>query len=192
MGGGINISSELIDSSRQEGNKILFIGRDFERKGGHLVVEAFSLLRKKMPKAQLYIAGSTTNPITRYIDGVIFLGSLDRKQVSEAYNMCDVFCMPSYFEPYGLVFIEALTYGLPCIGRNCQEMPYFIEEGVTGSLIDNDNPETLSQKMYECLTNEAIKKNVFNMSEYYMKEYNWDTVAQKIYDTIQMDLQNYK
>ena len=36
--------------------------------------------------------------------------------------------MPSYFEAYGLVFIEALTYGLPCIGRNAFEMPNFIQD----------------------------------------------------------------
>ena len=50
--------------------------------------------------------------------------------------MCDVFCMPSYFEAYGLVFVEALTFGLPCIGRNCYEMPYFIEDGKTGLLLN--------------------------------------------------------
>ena len=60
--------------------------------------------------------------------------------------MCDVFCMPSYFEAYGLVFVEALTFGLPCIGRNCYEMPYFIEEGKTGLLRKRIGIHVLLQK----------------------------------------------
>ena len=41
-------------------------------------------------------------------------------------NLCDYFVMPSKFEAYGLVFAEALIYGLPCIGKKCYARPEFI------------------------------------------------------------------
>lgn len=54
------------------------------------------------------------------------------EELSDLFNKCDIFVMPSYFEVYGFVFIEALTYGLPCTGRNAYEMPYFIQNAETG------------------------------------------------------------
>lgn len=57
VGGGVNIDIKLIDYSQKKGNKILFVGRDFERKNGNLVVEAFRLTKEKFPNLELYIAG---------------------------------------------------------------------------------------------------------------------------------------
>lgn len=95
-------------------------------------------------------------------------------------NSCDIFCMPSYYEAYGLVFIEALVYGLPCIGRNCYEMPYFIEDGNTGLLIDKDDPEDLAKKMAALLEDYSFAERVREKRDWYVNEYSWDTVANRI------------
>lgn len=91
--------------------------------------------------------------------------------------MCDIFCLPSYFEAYGLVFVEALSFGLPCIGRDCYEMPYFIEEGKTGLLLNKDDASELAALMERLLKDELIKENVKARRDYYLKEYSWDSVA---------------
>ena len=79
--------------------------------------------------------------------------------------------MPSYFEAYGLVFVEALSFGLPCIGRNCYEMPYFIEEGQTGLLLTNEDANELAALMERLLKDEKMKENVKAKRDYYLKEY---------------------
>ena len=94
--------------------------------------------------------------------------------------MCDVFCMPSYFEAYGLVFVEALTFGLPCIGRNCYEMPYFINDGKTGLLLENDDPHELASLMQQILDNDTFSQNVVSNRPNYIQEYSWSTVAERI------------
>ncbi len=88
--------------------------------------------------------------------------------------------MPSIFEAYGLVFIEALSFGLPCIGRDAYEMPYFIEDGVTGLLLKENNAVVLANMMDDLLSNEVIKENVKKKRDWYLKEYSWDTVAERI------------
>jgi len=88
--------------------------------------------------------------------------------------------MPSKFEAYGLVFIEALVYGLPCIGRDAYEMPYFIKENETGYLLREESPQTLAGLMEKALANEKMKENVRSKREYYIKEYSWETVAKRI------------
>ena len=180
VGAGINVKKELINPKKKTCSKILFVGRDFKRKGGYITYNAFKLLREKGEDVELYVSGPRQDPIKNGIDGYHFLGDLDYSQVADLYNECDIFCMPSYFEAYGLVFIEALSYGLPCIGRDCYEMPYFIDDGVTGALLKNDNPEELAGLMHKLLHDDQIKKNVASKQEYYLEKYSWDKVAERM------------
>lgn len=115
------------------------------------------------------------------------MGLCNYEQLSTLFNKCDIFCMPSYFEAYGLVFIEALCYGLPCIGRNVYEMPYLIKEGENGYLLKEDNPKELSRLIKKLLNDEGIKQNVLALKDIYIKEYSWNNVALKISNIIKKD-----
>lgn len=184
VGGGINLNVDRIDYTKKERKRVLFIGRDFERKGGPLVVEAFKSLHKRIPDIELHIAGPIVNPLIEQIENVFFYGDCTRDKISDLMNLCDVFCMPSYYEAYGLVFIEALTYGLPCIGRNAYEMPYFIENNKTGLLIDEDDSTDLSNKMERLLTDSSFSENVRAKRDWYIKKYSWEAVATRIASVI--------
>lgn len=180
VGAGINVKKELIHPQKKTNSKILFVGRDFKRKGGYITYEAFKYLKEKGEEVELYVSGPAEDPISDSIEGYHFMGDLDYSQVAELYNICDIFCMPSYFEAYGLVFIEALSYGLPCIGRDCYEMPYFIEDGQTGALLKEDNPEVLAGLIHKLLHDEQIKMNVSSRQNFYLEKYSWDNVAKKM------------
>lgn len=184
VGGGINLDINNIKKVHKTNNKILFVGRDFIRKGGDLVVDAFKILRREyLPEAELYIAGPKENHFENE-EGIVFLGDLKSDQLSEYFNKCDIFCMPSRFEAYGLVFIEALVYGLPCIARNDFAMKEFITDGENGYLINNDDPIILAKKMKDLLQNERIKEYVLSKRNQYIKEYSWDSVADRILKVI--------
>lgn len=177
IGGGTNIDVNRINVSKKTGNKFLFIGRDFERKAGDLVLEAFKILKSQyMPNAELHMAGCLPQENT---EGIFFYGDVDYLKVSDLLNLCDVFCMPSRFEAYGLVFVEALIYGLPCIGRAFFEMPYFIKEGKDGALIIDDNPDILARKMLEVISNKEMIKDIQLRRAEYIEEYSWDSVAKR-------------
>ena len=186
VGAGINIDRKEINYSYKQRNKFLFIGRDFFRKGGDLVVNAFLELSKKMDGIELYIAGPE-EPLINTPSNVHWVGDVNSKELHYYYNLCDVFCMPSRFEAYGLVFSEALCFGLPCIGRNACEMPYFIEDGKTGKLLNTESVDDLSQLMEEVLTTELFYENVMSKKEYYINAYSWDAVAKRITNIIYKD-----
>lgn len=186
-GGGINMRTELIDDTQKHGNKLLFVGRDFERKGGYVILNAFEKLRQRRPEVEFYVAGPAENPIDYPVEGYYYMGDCTYEKTAQLYNKCDVFCLPSYFEAYGLVFVEALTFGLPCIGRNTCEMPYLIEDGKTGFLIENDDVDSLSEKMSILLDSIKIKENVRRKRDWYIKEYSWDTVVKRIIAAINED-----
>jgi glycosyltransferase involved in cell wall biosynthesis len=182
VGGGYNLNANLIDYSKKNGTRFLFIGRDFKRKNGPLVVDAFKLLHQKHNNYELYIVGP--NDLTINYEGIHVLGDISFKDEVEYMNLCDVFVMPSVFEAYGLVFPEALTFGLPCIGRNAYEMPYFIEEGKTGYLLKSNSAEELSCLMENAIINKEMKENVISKKDWYLNEYSWDSVAKRIHEII--------
>ncbi|MBR4291855.1 MAG: glycosyltransferase family 4 protein [Oscillospiraceae bacterium] len=191
VGGGSNIDVSKIDYSKKEGNKFLFVGKDWARKNGELVVEAFKKLSAAHPECnpQLYIAGPEEKPACcNDYENIVFLGRLSYDQLVHYYNLCDYYVMPSNFEAYGLVFAEALCFGLPCIGKNICAMPEFIQHGKNGSLINDNDPDELSAAMGKLLLEgremaQAVQAN----KEYYLSKYAWDAVADRIIRVLQHD-----
>lgn len=193
VGGGINVDATRIHPGEKNGHRILFVGRNFLRKGGVLVVEAYRILQKKyLPEAELYLAGAAEAEIGTALwgkpeipeaekgQGIHMLGDLGAEALTEYYNLCDVFCMPSYFEAYGLVFAEALAFGLPCIGRDKFAMREMIEDGHTGKLFSGEDPEKLAEVLWEVLSNPRYREEVEGRREWYLAEYSWDRVAKNI------------
>ena len=184
---GVDINTKGLKPDRR-GNKILFVGKDFDAKGGYLVVEAFKILREKYKKdAELYIIGPSSNPLKKNVPGISYKGFLSGGQIVTYYSICDVFCMPSYVDAFGKVFVEALCCGLPCIGRNALSMNEIIQNGENGYLIDRDDPEVLAERMYDLLQNEKIKNYVEVHRLEWQKQYSWDNVASQIAEIIGRD-----
>ncbi len=185
VGAGYDVDINKYDPSKRTGNKILFVGVDFERKAGPLVLEAFKILKKKYNKdAELYIVGPKKLDISVKNEGVHFVGNITRDNTEYYYNMCDSFCMPSYLEPFGKVFIEALAFGMPVIARNTFATPDFISDGKNGLLIENDDAELLAKKMNESLHNQGIREYVLKDMHRIRDYYSWDKVAERINEVI--------
>lgn len=97
---------------------ILFVGKDWGRKGGPLLLEAFLILKKKFPNAMLTIMGCTPDVKEENVHVTGFLekkNALDCRRIDQIFRDATVFCMPSYWESVGLVYMEAALYGLPVI-----------------------------------------------------------------------------
>ena len=146
-------------------------------------MEAFRKLHKGNPQYELYIAGPSDLEVDE--EGIHNLGLLSFSELIEYFNLCDVFVMPSRFEAYGIVFGEALSFGLPCIGRNAYEMPYFIQEGENGYLLkDKDDPDELASLMKQAIENEKMRKYVKDNREKYIELYSWDSVVKRMTEFI--------
>ena len=191
VGGGCNIDISRIDDSKKRGFRFLFVGKSWERKNGELVVDAFEKLKNMCPgyDSELYIAGPTKMPPNlKNKKNIFFLGLLSHEQLLEYYNLCDFFVMPSKFEAYGLVFAEALCFGLPCVGKNCCAMPEFIQNGKNGYLIENENADELAEVMKKMLTDgKDMVRFVKENRQQYIEKYSWDSVADRIIKVFEND-----
>lgn len=188
VGAGYNAGNrEQIEMPQKSRNKILFVGRDFERKGGDIVLEAYELAKVFKPDLQLYIAGPTdlacTHGKLREGGGVYFLGDVPNEKLGYYYNLCDVFCVPSRFEAFGIVFVEALHFGLPVIAANNFEMKEIVRDGENGLLLTSYNAEELSKLFLKIFDSEEIFAQA-QKSEQLSKEYSWDVVAERMFKKI--------
>lgn len=130
---------------------VLFIGREFERKGGDLLLRAFAKVRARIPQARLVVIGPRA--LTLQEPGVANLGFLRKDdpdewaRLIEAYRSADVFCFPTRYEPFGIVILEAMLFGLPCVATRTGAIPEMVQDGETGYLVPTDDVEALTASL---------------------------------------------
>lgn len=128
--------------------KILFIGGDFERKGGHDVLDVF--LTSFADGAELHLV--TQAPIPHQHPNLHVYTNVKAytPEWIRLYHEADVFVMPTLFEGFGWVFIEAMAAGLPVIATRINAIPEMVSHGETGFLIEPGDRADLAAKI-RCL-----------------------------------------
>jgi glycosyltransferase involved in cell wall biosynthesis len=151
VGAGANQMLETLGEKNYSAQRALFVGIDFERKGGPVLLEAWPLVRERVPNAELIVAGVPGDPGPELPAGVSWTGWVDRAALADLYRSASVFVLPSIFDPCPNVLREAMGYGLPCVGTYCCAIPEIIDDGVTGSLVEPSEPEPLANALVELL-----------------------------------------
>lgn len=158
--------------------RLLFVGTSFLVKGGDQVLEALEIVRRKNPGVTLTIVGPASWPLQTPIpQGVEFLGRVGPDQLTQIYRQHDLLVMPSRLEGFGKVFVEALSHGIPCIGRCDFAMPELIQPGLNGDLVESDDPEELARRILRVLGDEDIYRNCSAARREVSSTFNWDRAA---------------
>jgi glycosyltransferase involved in cell wall biosynthesis len=152
VGAGANVFPEKAPR-RDDGRTIVFVGFDFARKGGHVLLEAFALLRRRVPRARLIIAGAPLP--ARPPERATFLGPVDTEELPALFAQSTVFAMPTLQEPFGLAFLDAMACGLPCVGTRIEAVPEIVREGETGLLVPPGDPVALAAALERILSDPA-------------------------------------
>jgi glycosyltransferase involved in cell wall biosynthesis len=175
--------------------RLLFVGKqytafDFYRKGCDLVIAAVDLLRREHdPRITLTVAGMDKWPLSGSpLDGVDFLGVLPSDDVAALYDSHDLFVMPSRMEPFGVVFAEALSRGLPCIARNAYAMPEMVTPGISGALITKDDEHELAAVIAEALGNDALYEACYTRAPAMAAYFSWERAAAEVTQVITQQL----
>ena len=122
-------------------NKInlLFVGRLDKQKGLDIFLDVYN--KYEFKNMHLYVIGTSVldNTIPKNTDKITYLGWVDSKEIDVYYQKCDVVIMPSRWEGFGLVAIEAMRNSKPIIVSNRGALPEIIEDNITGYIFDMDN-----------------------------------------------------
>lgn len=173
-------------STRDKPKKILFVGGDWERKGGPDLLEAFRQVRKQCPQAELTIVSSYTGADTAAIPGVKFVGRVPLDEVSTFFEDSDIFCLPTRLEPFGIVFIEAMAYGLPIVATRIGALPDLVDEGINGYLIEPGDVPALAEALIRLFEGPVEFSEMAHAARCrYDNEFNWDAVFSAMKSRIQ-------
>ena len=179
VGGGLPYDDPPRPGQLTDEPSILFIGRDFERKGGRVLLEAFDLVRKEVPGATLSIVGAARD---FGVPGVTGHGKVgDRQELANLYRRARAFCLPSLYEPYGLVLIEAMAHGIPCVGSAVQSIPEILDQGGAGLVVPPGDVTELAEALISLLTDDELAGSLAANGPRWVEEsLTWDHVAARI------------
>jgi phosphatidylinositol alpha-1,6-mannosyltransferase len=148
---------------------VLTVGRmdAAERYKGHdQLLEAWPSVKARVPGARLVFAG-TGDDVARLVSkaqhlglghDVVFTGFLEQGDLDALYAASAVFAMPSRDEGFGLVYLEAMSHGLPCIGSVHDAAGDVIADGTSGYLVDQADARGLAARIADLLDDSARRE----------------------------------
>ncbi|EPX97037.1 group 1 glycosyl transferase [Ralstonia sp. NT80] len=146
---------------------VLFIGRLELRKGIDTLLQAIPLVLAQVPHARFVIIGDDTLPAGRndrtfreifesehpeYRDIVRFTGRISDAEVDDHFRRARLFVAPSRYESFGLIYVEAMMFGVPSIGCEVGGIAEVMGNGNSGALVPVDDPIGLAQAVIRELT----------------------------------------
>jgi len=118
---------------------------------------------------------------------VVFLGKRDQNLLPYYYSAAEVVIMPSHYESFGMVALEAMACGTPVVASQVGGLAYLIQDQVTGMLIPDGNPEVLGETLTKLIRDSELRSQLGRQANLHAQEYSWEIIARKIkklYDEI--------
>jgi 1,4-alpha-glucan branching enzyme len=148
---------------RRDPGRVLFAGRLAPQKGVDVLLRAFEVVLRRRPDASLRVLGDGDQELylrrfARYLGvarRVEFCGWCTDADLVENYRSAAVVAVPSRYEPFGLVAVEAMACGVPVVASRVGGVATVVEDGVSGYLVEPANYLELAQRIVALLVDEA-------------------------------------
>lgn len=171
---------------------ILFVGRLEKRKGFKYLLQAFSLVKRVLPKARLLVVGAYDEKdkmsfllyARRHrIEDVEFIGYVSEEELPRYYRTCDVFCAPSTgFESFGMVLLEAMAAGKPIVASDIAGYRTVLQDKKEGLLVEPEDEQALAMAILRLLENPPLRRMMGERGRAKASAYSWESVAQRVLD----------
>jgi phosphatidylinositol alpha-1,6-mannosyltransferase len=176
---------------------ILTVARLVPRKGHRAALQAFARVCREFPEAHYLIAG--TGPEEQNLrqfteelgieERVTFTGFFPGESLPSLYNLCDIMLLANReaangdVEGFGIVFLEANAAGKPVIGGRSGGAIEAVADGVTGFLVDPDDPKELESVLRELLRNPDLRRTIGTAGRRRVEsEFSWRQRAQRLHE----------
>ena len=178
---------------------VLFVGRIEPLKGVDTLLRAMSCLKFQSVAHPVYLAiiggepdadpEEMTAEMAR-LQGlcddlcmgqtVIFLGKRAQDTLPYYYSAAEVLVMPSFYESFGMVALEAMACGTPVIASQVGGLAFLVRDGETGYHVPEGDPSALCDKLTLLLSDRGLRERMGNCAAEYAQGYNWEKIAVQI------------
>jgi D-inositol-3-phosphate glycosyltransferase len=191
---------------------ILFVGRIQPLKGIDILLKALAQVRAREPAITenmcLSIIGGDPNPDSDIEqaefdrlgvlrselgigDLVTFLGAKDQDSLVYFYSAAEMVVMPSHYESFGMVALEAMACGTPVIASDVGGLSFSIEDGFNGYLVPGRDPQALADKIILLLKHRVLSDQLSEQAQAWVVRYSWVHIADELLDVFDQTLGNY-
>lgn len=184
-------SKNISPSHATNAQTILFVGRFEERKGIDVLLEVIPMLAEQFPTIQFVLAGKNTiseywSEFTKkynsksWFKNISAPGFVDDKQLRRMYQNCTFFVAPSRYESFGLIYLEAMMCGKPCIGTNAGGIPEVVRNNITGITVSAGSVNELYDAIITLLEKKSLCIKLGEKSrEIFLQEYTNTQMAMR-------------
>lgn len=166
-------------------NKILFVGHLVSRKGPGKLLEAFKILADGNPDLELVFVGSgrMKEELMKNVedsglsDQVKFRQDVSEEELVGLYSS-SIFCMPSKYEGFGMVYIEAMAAGAPVLATEGTAIEEVITDGEDGLMVSRE-PNKLAESLGKVISDEEFRDSLSKNAKKKAKQFDWSAVAEK-------------
>jgi len=181
IGAGANMGPLPPDADKYSSRQILFVGLDWVRKGGPVLLEAFRIVRRQIPDAVLNIVGCSPHVSG---PGVNVIGILrkqihsEKQHLENLYKSANCFCILPPFDPFPNVLLEAQITATPVVSINSGSRHEAVKSGI---LVDHPTATNVANAIINVLSNPALAEQMGRAGKSFILEnYTWPKVAKKI------------
>jgi phosphatidylinositol alpha-mannosyltransferase len=183
----------VIDS-RWTGNTIGFIGRFEEpRKGLEIIVAALPQMISTLPDVRVLVAGpGDSEAFLKDVESSLhsrftFLGRISEEEKANFMASVGVYVAPNTGgESFGIILAEALAAGASVVASDIPAFDSLLAHGQFGTLFSSEDSHDLARKIVALLTNTESRVDKAKKGRDYAQNFDWDVVAEKIYDVYEM------
>ena len=183
-----NYSAEM-RSTLTDGNPdaplLIYVGRMSAEKNLSILNDIMPILREKVPGTRLAMvgAGPQLEQMKKEFDPAytVFTGYMSGTPLAQSFASADVFAFPSLTETLGLVALESFASGVPVVGAHAGGIPFVIEDGKTGELVDRDaTPEQWADAFESMLIDDTSRMSAAARAE--AERWSWRAATEKLVD----------
>lgn len=177
-----------------EEKRLISVGRLSPEKGCMDLIKIYNILHKDYPDWRLEIIGDGVERerLAKYIkdhnleESVTLHGFKDKEFINEMLHKSSIFLLTSFTESFGIVLIEAMSHGVPCIAFNSAEgARELIQSGQNGYLIKNRNYAAFLKKVEDLIKKKEERKRVGKVSREGVKQYTCEVVKEQWFELIE-------
>jgi glycosyltransferase involved in cell wall biosynthesis len=157
----------------------------YPRKNVPALLSAFTRVARAVPDTTLHIIGSGLQlRLIRKMardhpaqERVFVHGEVAREKLPKYFHQATVFCLPSLHETFGLVYLEAMTAGLPVVALNRTAVPELVRNGQTGLLLEQDSETSLADALIRLLMNPEEAEQMGREGQKTAASFSWKKCA---------------
>jgi glycosyltransferase involved in cell wall biosynthesis len=157
----------------------LFVGREWERKGGPALLSAWPAVARAVAGAQLWIVGTADSPRTS--EGVTWHGRVGPDALRALYRRASVFVLPTRYDMSPHVLREALGYELPCVTTTVGGISEIVQDGVDSLLVAPGDVAGLSRAMTRLLADRELAASMGAAGRArVLRDLTWERVTERM------------